>query len=64
MSVTKSSENYEAMVSQLNKMILILENSIDHVEKNVLIAEQSSLKLSDILDNLEEVVKKNQHDMN
>lgn len=60
MSVTKSSENYEAMVYQLNKLIPILENSIGHTEKSVSIAEQSSLKLSDILDNLEEVVKKNQ----
>lgn len=60
MSVTKSSENYEAMVCQLNKLIPILENSIGHTEKSVSIAEQSSLKLSDILDNLEEVVKKNQ----
>lgn len=60
MSVTKSSENYEAMVCQLNKLIPILENSIGHTEKSVSIAEQSSLKLSDVLDNLEEVVKKNQ----
>lgn len=59
-TVIKSSENYEKIVEQLQKLIPTLERSIDHTEQHVSMAELNSLKLSDILNNLEEVVKKNQ----
>lgn len=59
-SVNKSIGEYEAMVEQLDKFIPVLQEHIKHSENNISVAEQNSAKLTDVLDTLEEIVKKNQ----
>lgn len=59
-SVNKSIRNYEAMVKQMDKFIPILQKHVKHSENNISIAEQNSVKLTEVLSTLEEVVKKNQ----
>lgn len=59
-SVNKSTSDYEAMVKQLDKLIPVVQREIEYSEKSVLVAEQNSKKLAQVLITLEDIVKKNQ----
>lgn len=59
-SVNKSIGDYAAMVEQLDKFIPILQEHVKHSENSITVAEQNSVKLTEVLATLDEIVKKNQ----
>lgn len=59
-SVTKSSKDHKAIVDQLNRLLPILETQISHSEQNITATKQSEANLRSIIENLEEIAKKNQ----
>ena len=59
-SLNKSSNDYEIIVEQINKLLPALNLQVEHLEKNMAISEQSNIKIVEIFESLEEVVKKNQ----
>lgn len=59
-AVYKSIGDYETMVEQLNKLIPVLQEQVKHSEDSVAAAEQNSVRLTEVLKTLDEIVKKNQ----
>lgn len=59
-SLNKSVMDYNGLVEQLNKLIPILQNQVRLSESNTDLAEKNSVQMSEVLNTLDEIVKKNQ----
>ena len=55
----KSSNDYKVLVEQINKLLPALNVQVEQLEKNITVSEQSNIKIGEIFESLEEILKKN-----